>query len=318
MTAYVASEDREEVAAASLIRLLRSCPEDGKWPALIQATRDPSPLVRAAAAESLVGNGSEDALHALVRAAGDDYRLVRVRAAAALAGAPLRSLASEDRAVVQRATGELLASMKTRPDDDTAHTNLGNFYMNNGDLRTAIQSFETAEKLNPRNVITLVNLSLAYNLNAENGKAEKSLRKALEADPGNAAANFNLGLLLGEMGRKDEASEALRRALKTDPEMAAAAYNLCVIEAEKSVESAIRWCRVAAEKRPREPKYGYTLGFYEAQRGNPAEAVQVLEDVITRHPAFMDAYGLLIHVYQSLGDGAAVASVQQRAARAAH
>jgi len=313
MLAYILDPGREEVAANSFVRLLRNCPDARKWPVLIQATEDESPLIRASAAEALAGNGSPDAAAALIRATGDDYRLVRIRAAAALAGGALRGVTAEQRASVEKATGEFLVSMRTRPDDDSSHTNLGNYYMNNGDLQSAIGSFETAAALNPHNVATRVNLSLAYNLNGENDKAERSLRQALETEPANPAASFNLGLLLGEMGRKEEAKEALRVALKADANMAPAAYNLCVLEAETSIESAIRWCRSAAESRPEEPKYGYTVGFYEAQRGNAVAAIQALEDVVARHPGYRDAYGLLARVYESRGDAAGAASVYRRA-----
>ena len=53
MLSYIQSKDRNEVAAVSLIRLLRACPDERKWPALIAAMNDPSPLVRSAAAAGL-------------------------------------------------------------------------------------------------------------------------------------------------------------------------------------------------------------------------------------------------------------------------
>ena len=53
MLAYLESKDRDEIYATSLIRLLRSGEDPQKWPAIIKAMKDPSPLVRAAAAESL-------------------------------------------------------------------------------------------------------------------------------------------------------------------------------------------------------------------------------------------------------------------------
>ena len=313
MLAYIASPERDEIFAASLIRLLRSCPDDEKWAVLIRAIDDPSPLVRSAAADALVGSASPEAVRALIRAARDDFRLVRVRAAASLAGTPLRGASPEDRLAVERATEEYIASMRARPDSDAGHTNLGNYYMAVGDVKAAIESYETAARLNPESVATLVNLAIAYNLNGENPKAEKCLRQALEVEPGSAPANFNLGLLLGEMGRKDEARRALERALEADPNMAAAAYNLCVLESERSLTRAVRYCRQAAETQPDEPKYAYTLGFYLAQGGRFEEAVRVLEDLTTRRPDYRDGYALLMEIYRRLGNREAAAATARRA-----
>ena len=49
MLTYLESKDRDEIYATSLIRLLRSCEDPKKWPAMIKAMKDPSPLVRGAA-----------------------------------------------------------------------------------------------------------------------------------------------------------------------------------------------------------------------------------------------------------------------------
>ena len=53
MLAYITSPERDEVFAASLIRLTMSAPDERVRPMLLKAIQDPSPLVRAAAAEAL-------------------------------------------------------------------------------------------------------------------------------------------------------------------------------------------------------------------------------------------------------------------------
>ena len=55
---YLKGEERDEVVANSLVRLLDPCPEPSKWPAVLAALEDPSPLVRSSAAESLAGQFS--------------------------------------------------------------------------------------------------------------------------------------------------------------------------------------------------------------------------------------------------------------------
>jgi Flp pilus assembly protein TadD len=244
MLAYLGSPDREEVFAASLIRLLRGCDDETKWPAFVRALRDPSPLVRSSAAAALRNRSDPEVIAALVDATRDEYRLVRVRAAAALAGDSLGAFRSEDRTAVQQASDEFESTMTVRPD---------------------------------------------------------GLRRAVEIDPTNAAANFNLGLLLGELGRRDEAKAALRAALEVDPDLAAAAHNLGILVGETDPAGALRWCGRAAELRPDEPRYAYTLAYYQKLAGHTEAAVTTLREIIARRPLYGDSYLMLGAIYEELG-----------------
>ena len=87
MLAYITSPDRDEIFVTALLRLLRACEDERKWPAILKTLKDTSPLVRASAAESLDGFLTPDSVSALLAATGDDYRLVRVRARSHLGGA---------------------------------------------------------------------------------------------------------------------------------------------------------------------------------------------------------------------------------------
>ena len=103
--AYLASPDREEIHTVSLVRLLAECPADDKWPVLRNLMTDPSPLVRASVAEALGQRLDQPNTAALLKATGDDYRLVRVRAATALAAVPEDSLPEDQRRPVRARDG---------------------------------------------------------------------------------------------------------------------------------------------------------------------------------------------------------------------
>jgi len=313
MLAYVTGRDRDEVCATSLIRLLRACSDARKWPALLEALKDPSPLVRASAADALGDHRTPAAIAALLAATRDDYRLVRIRSAASLAGVPRSRLGEQGLQDLDRAVAEFEASMRCRPDDAASHYNLGNFYMNRNELAPAVASFETAVKLQPDFVPPLVNASIAYNLLGQNAKAERSLRKALSAEPNSPAANLNLGLLLGEQGRVREAQTALRRTLEVNPNCAVAAYNLGVLLANDRIDEAIGWCRKASTLCPDEPKYAYTLAFYQYKRGDTGGAVDVLRGLVQRFPAYPEAPMLLGQIHEQQGDTEAAVAVYRQA-----
>jgi len=150
---------------------------------------DSSPLVRASVAEVLGERLDRANADVLFKASGDEYRLVRVRAAAALAGVPEESLPEAERRRVRDAMAELMDSMKSRPDDIASHYNLGNFHMARGQMPEAVMEFRDATRLQPEALPPYVNAGPRLQCVGQNDKAEASLRRALRLDPTNAPAN---------------------------------------------------------------------------------------------------------------------------------
>jgi tetratricopeptide (TPR) repeat protein len=293
---------------------LRACDSQKKWARIIKALKDdPSPLVRASAAEALDNYLTGESLKALLGATRDKYRLVRVRAAASLASIPPERLRDEYQKNLQNATAEYLEGLQARGDDYINHYNLGNFYLVRRDIDQAIRSFETAIKLRPDYLASYVNAAFAYNAAGRNKQAEASFRKALQLDPNSLVAHINLGMLLGEQSRLNEAEDAFRKALKVDPNSAVAAYNLGVILAPKRMDEAIKWCRRAYELQPEEPKYGYTYAFYLNQSEKQSAAIDVLQTMVKRQIPYPDAYALLGAIYQGRGEFDKAVEVYQAA-----
>jgi len=302
MLAYITSKERDEVFAASLVRLTMAAQDERLLSTLLKAIQDPSPLVRAAAAEALSFRPTRESFPALVTAAGDDYRLVRVRAAASLAHFPAAWLQGGDRDKVIKATDEYLASLTARPDQWTSHYNLGNYYLNRGEVKQALASYDTALKIEPRAAMVLVNAAMAYARTGEKEPAEKSLLKAIKIAPDNAAAHLNLGLLKAEQNRVKEAERELKKAFRLDPKMAPAAYNLCIITAKDRPKEALSWCKKAVDLNPQEPKYAYTLAFYQKEQGDLKNAAATLQNFLTRRPGFTDGYLLLSEIFLQRGE----------------
>jgi tetratricopeptide (TPR) repeat protein len=294
--------DRNDVYAVSLIRLLRTCEDERKWPAIIAALEDPSPLVRAAAADALIGNLTQETLPLLLEAAQDEYRLVRIRAASSLASVPREMIPAEAQDDVDAAAAELITSLEARPDDWASHYDLGNFHLNRREFDRAIAAYERAFKLEPRATAPMVNAALAYQLNEEPEKALESLLRVLAIEPGDPEANLNLALLLGEAGRDTPAEAAFRAVLAVDTASHEAAYNLCVLVAPDRLDEAIEWCRKAAELRPSEPEYSYTLAFYLRAAGDTTAAVGRLRGLVADHRDFADAHILLADIHAERGE----------------
>jgi tetratricopeptide (TPR) repeat protein len=308
--AAITAKDRDEIFANSLIRLLRSCEDLRKLPALVQALDDSSPLIRASAVEALGDALRPEHIPALIRAARDDYRLVRARAAAVLAQAGPELPSQDMRAIAERAAREYVDSLTARPDDHYSQYNLGNYYMARAEPERAVESFEKALRLEPRFVQALVNSSLAYHALGRNQQALQNLRRALQAAPDNVAAQLNLALLLAELGEHDEAMTYFRKVLERDPKSAVAAYNLGILLAKDRLDEAIEWFRHAFRVRPG-GKHGFSLAFYLLQRGDASEAIAVLREAIDREPDYRDTYQLLAEIYRRQGRSVEAAAVLQ-------
>jgi tetratricopeptide (TPR) repeat protein len=234
-----------------------------------------------------------ESLQALIEATADEYRLVRVRAAAGIAAFPRMTVPPAYRAQLEKAEQEYLASITARPDQWTSHYNMGNYQLGRGQNREAVASFEKALAFEPQAVTAMVNASIAHARLGEIAKAEQSLQKALKLAPDNAAANFNMGLLKAEKKEPKAAEKYLKMAFKADPQMAQAAYNLCVITSKDRIGEAVTWCRKATETAPQNPAYAYTLAFFLNQEGKKGEAIKTLETLLAKHPAYRDAEMLL-------------------------
>jgi tetratricopeptide (TPR) repeat protein len=296
MLQYITSPDRNEVFAASLIRLIPPTSDLKIAQTLLEAAGDPSPLVRAAAMESLAMIPSQKSLQAIIGATSDDFRLVRIRAASALSAYPDLKVDEEYAERIRKADAEHLASLLARSDQWSSHYNLGNYYLNRGEIKEAISSYNRALEIEPRAVMVMVNTSIAYSLMGELDKGEESLQKALSISPDNAAALFNMGLLKAELNDPRQAESYLKSALKHDPQMAQAAYNLCLLLVRDLPEEAVGFCRQAAGLRPDDPKYAYALAFALQQTGETAEAITALEKIVEMYPANQGAQALLRHL----------------------
>jgi tetratricopeptide (TPR) repeat protein len=313
MLSYIRDPRGDSVTQASLIRLLRNCEDPRRLPVMLEALQHVNPLVRAAAAESTGGPVTPETREALVRATGDEYRLVRIRSAASLAGVATDVLPARQQDSVRKATDELIAAYKARPDDFSTQTNLGNFYMDQGHLEEAIQSFETAIRFRPDSVGTLVNASVAYSRARRMTDAERVLDQAVRLAPDNAPVNFNRGLLQAELGRKADAENSLRKALASDPNLAPAAFNLCVLMMERHDSGGMVYCQYAVKASPSNEKYAVSMALYLDQTGGTARALRFLETFAARQTCGTETRLLLANFYLKAGKTRKALSIYQLA-----
>jgi len=298
MLAYVEDKESDPIFVTSLIRLLWACPDPAKWGTVMEALNNDDPLVRASAAEALGPPPSHEAVQALVVAAGDSHRLVRIKAAAALNGIPMQLTKGQYKDNLDKAGAEYLASLTARPDLWTSHYNLGNYHLHRREFKQAINAYDTAHGLAPRAVPPLVNGAMAEAAMNNGQAAIKLLEKALNIEPKNGAILFNLGLLEAEMSETGQAVKHLKATLEMDPKHARAAYNLSVLLADSNPQAAATYAQQAFAAR-RVPAYAFNHAYAEHRAGKSAEARFILKSLVDEWPEYVDAYFFLQEMAES-------------------
>jgi len=193
MTDWLQSVPRRKCSQASLIRLWANCDDARKWPALIDALSDASPLVRSSAARGLHGYSNAEAITGLKPLLKDPYRLVRIQAAASLARLTAAEFSAEDREAFELAAAELVAAMEARGDDAEALHELGHYRLDRGQLEEASAAFAGSLRFAAGQVETLVSAATVEFRMGALDVAESYLRRAIEVAPNESAPRFNLG-----------------------------------------------------------------------------------------------------------------------------
>jgi Flp pilus assembly protein TadD len=122
------------------------------------------------------------------------------------------------------------AAARIRPKDPVVGNALGSAYMAGGQPQNAIQQFRTALGLRPNYFDAHYNLGLALASKNEFGRAENEFRRAAELKPEDADAHANLGAALAQLGKLPEAAKELQVALKLKPGNQLAQDNLAALQ----------------------------------------------------------------------------------------
>lgn len=149
--------------------------------------------------------------------------------AAAVFGAGLSALEASELTAAQREFDRALELQSNA--GNGAEGGLIAFYQGyvrqlQGDLRGAVQHYETALEGLPESATVLNNAGFAYFRLGRLDRAVDYLNRAVAADPDNSEAQLNLGLVYYDLGRYEGALAPLERALELRPELADTTVNV--------------------------------------------------------------------------------------------
>ena len=118
------------------------------------------------------------------------------------------------------------AALKIRPNYATALYNLGNVFLEKGNIDEAIHRYLKALHIKPDDPAVLNNLGEALAKKGDYDKAIYYFKRAFKTDPKTADARINLANALFLKGNPDGAISQYKKIIQTDPENADTHYNL--------------------------------------------------------------------------------------------
>ena len=131
-----------------------------------------------------------------------------------------------DLGYLDEALDSTLKSLELKPDNPTAHMNLGWIYKDVGNLDKALASTLRSLELKPNNPDAHMNLGGIYQDLGKLDQALASTLRSLELEPNNPTAHMNLGGIYKELGNLDKALASTFKSLELKPEQSIASCKL--------------------------------------------------------------------------------------------
>jgi predicted CXXCH cytochrome family protein len=267
LAALAADATQAGIVRATALDLLRTEPRAGDT-VRIEATRDPDPEIRVAAAASLEGLPPPALLNAGVPLLRDPIRAVRIAAARSLSALPPGRLDPAARPAFEAALAEYVAVQSVSLDMPGARLNLAVLDQNLGRAGSAEQHYLAALRIDPDFTPARANLAQLYVATGRRADAERVLKDGLTRLPDLGELQYALGLVLAEDRRLPEAAQALRKAARLLPQRARVHYNLGLAlqqlgERDEAESALLR----AQQLDPNDPSLAYALAVFNAQAG---------------------------------------------------
>ena len=195
------------------------------------------------------------------------------------------------------------------------HTQLGEAYMQRGDLKGALAKLQLALKYDDNYVPAHTVLAVLYERIGEYGNAEHQYRRVLDLEPKSGSANNNLGAFLCRTGKVEESLQYFTRAAK-DPfyQTPYAAYTnagVCLIKIHKLAEAAQQF-HDALSIDPKFPEALYQSARVWYLQGNAFRASAYLQRLESLGAAGPDTLKLGYEIETKLGDTASAKSYRDR------
>ncbi len=190
-------------------------------------------------------------------------------------------------------------------DAAAANTQLGNAYLNQGDLSRAKEKLDKAVSQDPNNAEVHSVRAMLFERMGESARADAEFRTALHLAPHDPNVVNNYAVYLCQHGRTDEGvrrfDEAAHNALYRTPEAAHTNAGVCLRAAKRDEEARGRFAR-ALQILPSFAEAAFQLTNLEFQHGELGAARARLDAFMSGYSATPDLLLLGVRVARGQGD----------------
>lgn len=202
---------------------------------------------------------------------------------------------------IEKAFEVLQKAVQINPLLHEANMNLGNIYLRKQMPFQAIRQYENALAILGDDAKTLNNLGSAYMQLKEYPKAESCYRSAVNLDPAYWDVRRNLAQAMQMQGKLQETVSLLRATVVLNPEDAESAVMLGLVLRElKEYPDAEKYLLKGLEIQPDHAQARLALGYTYIQQGRYQTAMDAFQAAITYGNALPDVYFGLGQVYYAL------------------
>lgn len=251
-----------------------------------QAIKDKDPLKRLAAINAAYAFAASDRWR-LINTLLDDEQM-SVRAEAGLALVELKqslSLQKNDKQRLNKALADYVSAQSYQADRASAHTNLGNLALREGNIAAAIQHYNNAIKVEAIFMPAYVNLADIYRQQGNETKAQSILQQAIRVNPESDSALYALALSYVRQGNKVKALEILRKTANLHPENSQVLYAYGLMLQEKGDNAmALHQFKTAYQHSPAHPDILRSLVQAHLRENNITQALFYLRQLEQLQP----------------------------------
>ena len=248
--------------------------------AVIKSLQDSSAVIRYNALTQFRGIDQQDRISIARQHLNDESRLVRIGCAQLLTDFDGSSWGEGDRLALGKARQELEEMLYGNSDFSTGRLQLADYFMQTGDLSTAIQHYEVALQKDSLLFPVYSNLATAYSLNSMPARAMEILNAWIDVDPDAGRAYYLRGLLNFELENPEIAVQDLQMSIELNPNDTRARYNLATYHYQnRSPARAETLIRNAITIEPENRDYLYLLALILKEQGKIKESQRIMQQL---------------------------------------
>jgi tetratricopeptide (TPR) repeat protein len=198
-----------------------------------------------------------------------------------------------------------------------AYNTLGALFAAAGEVNCAVPAFQISLRLDAKNWEAHYNLALALLSSRDPARAATELRAAIREKPDSATSHFALGTLLYNQKKLAPAASEFDAVMMIDPNFPSAAISLAqVLVAQGNSSAAVALLQKALAQPPAPGQVvpiTVALGLAYSQAGQPAKAIETLEQLVAAHPDSAEAHlGLGVLEAEAQPPGLEAATIEFR------